>query len=74
MKKESTHPRVGIVLAPVDNGKAVIGVIDCPSCGREHFTVNFTSGLRRIRCGKDLANNPGIDDDGFSWLDLWVSF
>lgn len=63
--KRKHIPKVVLMIKPVDGGRAVIGVIDCPNCGQEHLTTNISCGERKIFCGSSED-----DDDGYSWVDI----
>lgn len=36
-----TQPSVILVMKPVDGGRAMIGMIECPHCGETHYTTNI---------------------------------
>jgi hypothetical protein len=59
-----THPSVMLVMKPVDGGRAMIGLIECPHCGETHYTTDIKCGERDIFCGTvgDGAQRP----DGYS--------
>jgi formylmethanofuran dehydrogenase subunit E len=54
-------PKVLLVMKPVDGGRAMIGIIECPYCGETHYTTQIECGQRSIFCGVD-AQRP----DGYS--------
>ena len=55
-------PPVSMVMKPVDGGRAVIGSIDCPHCGKEHLTTVIRCGEFILFCGLDEAGDTvGVD-------------
>ncbi len=56
-------PKVILMMKPVDGGRAVIGVMECPNCGQEHFTTDIRCGERRVFCGSGSDST-----DGHSWV------
>lgn len=56
-------PDVLLVMKPVDGGRAVIGIIECPHCGQTHFTAHIECGRRDLFCG---TQDPTVRPDGFS--------
>lgn len=65
MASTKSTVNVVMILRQVDGGRAVIGSIDCPVCGKEHLTVQIHCGELRVFCGK-ASPNP----DGWSWVDV----
>ena len=65
--KPKVIPKVMLMMKPVDGGAAMIGVIECPNCGQEHFTTNIECGDRRIFCG---TGGPDSPVDGWSWVSV----
>lgn len=60
--KNKSYPRVPMVMKPVDGGRAVIGLIECPCCGETHYTTQIECGEREVFCGLKKAVRP----DGYS--------
>jgi len=46
-------PKVALIVKPVDGGSGRIGLIECPHCGRLHFTFHLLAGARNVWCDKD---------------------
>lgn len=47
-----------MVMKPVDGGRAVIGLIECPRCGQDHFTTQIRCGeLSVFCCSGDIPNS-----------------
>ena len=44
-------PEVVLTMVQVDGGKTVVGVIDCPYCGHQHFTSKIECGETTVFCG-----------------------
>lgn len=65
MQSRNDAPKVSMTMRPVDGGRAVIGAVDCPVCGKEHLTVQIRCGDLRVFCG-DESPNP----DGWSWVSV----
>lgn len=57
--KDTDAKKTVLMLRPVDGGRAVIGAIDCPHCGKEHLTTQIGTGLLRVFCGDDWAPPSG---------------
>lgn len=56
-------------MKPVDGGKAMIGMIECPHCGQEHLTTNIKCGERDVYCGvpaSRVEGNETIRHDGYA--------
>ena len=66
MQSVNDVPKVVMIMRPVDGGRAVIGSVDCPHCGKEHLTVRIQTGRLRLFCGVVESPNP----DGWSWVDV----
>jgi hypothetical protein len=55
-------PSVAMVMKPVDGGRAVIGMIECPHCGREHLTTQIKCGELVVFCGlNEDGDTVGVD-------------
>ena len=52
-----------MVMKPVDGGRAVIGLIECPHCGETHYTTQIECGQRDVFCGQE-----GQRPDGYSTI------
>lgn len=65
MAVDSDKPSVVMVMRMVDGGRAVIGSIDCPHCGKEHLTVRVQCGDLRVFCGAESKSA-----DGWSWVSV----
>lgn len=63
MQSKHKAPSVVMTLRPVDGGRAVIGSVDCPHCGKEHLTCRVMCGDLRVYCG-----NESPEPDGWSWI------
>ena len=50
-------PRVIMVLRPVDGGKFMVGLIECPNCGETNYTANTNCGEMWVYCGKSTKDN-----------------
>lgn len=44
-------PKVVLTMTPVDGGKTMIGIIDCPYCGHQHYTSKIECGETTVFCG-----------------------
>lgn len=44
-------PDVLMLMKPVDGGRAVIGMVECPYCGADHFTTHIRCGDLEVFCG-----------------------
>lgn len=66
MPVKTDKPSVVMVMRMVDGGRAVIGSIDCPHCGKEHLTVRVQCGDLRVYCGVGVSSSP----DGWSWVSV----
>lgn len=55
-------------MKPVDGGRAVIGIIECPNCGQTHYTTQIECGFRKVFCGTGNVDNFGVGQDGYSEL------
>jgi hypothetical protein len=56
-----------MMIKPVDGGRAVIGVIECPHCGQTHFTAHIECGERQLFCGTGhTEDTENIRVDGYS--------
>jgi hypothetical protein len=42
---------VVMVMKPVDGGRAVIGIVECPQCGETHYTTQIRCGQLDVFCG-----------------------
>ncbi len=69
MTKTKAPPAV-MTMRPVDGGRAVIGSIDCPNCGKEHLTTVISTGERRVFCGVVDEENASSSGDGWTWIDI----
>jgi len=49
--KAERVPEVILTMVQVDGGKTVVGVIDCPYCGHQHFTSKIKCGETTVFCG-----------------------
>lgn len=58
-------PSVLMVMKPVDGGRAVIGMVECPHCGKEHLTTQIKCGELTLFCGLD-EDNKTVGTDGHS--------
>jgi len=56
---KKTHPKVVLNMRMVDGGRACIGSVDCPHCGKEHLTVQIRCGELRVFCGRDAKTADG---------------
>lgn len=62
-------PSVFLVMKPVDGGRAMIGLIECPNCGQDHFTTDLKCGERKVFCGTaNRDHRPAVGADGYSQL------
>lgn len=64
--EQQRRPNVLLMMKPVDGGRAVIGVIECPHCGQTHFTTDIRCGERDVFCGNAWEDNPTIRPDGYA--------
>ena len=64
--EKQRRPDVILVMKPVDGGRAMIGVIECPHCGQTHFTTNIECGERNLFCGLATVDAPTVRPDGYS--------
>lgn len=64
----SDIPTTVLMMKPVDGGRAMIGLIECPHCGETHYTTNLECGERKVFCGipRDPAKRGNIGCDGYS--------
>ena len=62
---EQVTPPVVLVMKPVDGGRAVIGIVECPHCGETHYTTQIRCGELQLFCGVG-AQRP----DGWSVVDV----
>ena len=62
-------PEVVLVMKPVDGGRAVIGLIECPHCGQDHYTTLIECGERKVFCGTGHTE-PTVGSDGYSAVDV----
>jgi hypothetical protein len=62
------HPEVLLVMKPVDGGRAVIGIFECPHCGETHYTTLIQCGERDVFCGTAGNASPTIRHDGWSTI------
>jgi len=60
------NPDVLLVMKPVDGGRAVIGIIECPHCGETHYTTLIQCGERDVFCGTAGNPAPTIRPDGYA--------
>lgn len=58
-------PSVVMMMKPVDGGRAVIGMVECPHCGKEHLTTQIKCGELKLFCGFDEHGNT-VGTDGYS--------
>lgn len=65
MNDKKRRPDVLLVMKPVDGGRAVIGLIECPHCGQEHFTTLIQCGERDVFCGL-AKDGQFIRADGYA--------
>lgn len=65
MKPVAPMPKVLLVMKPVDGGRAVIGLIECPHCGQDHYTTQIECGERRVFCGSGADSK-----DGYSFVSV----
>jgi hypothetical protein len=56
-------PPVVLIMKKVDGGAAVIGVLECPHCGQDHYTTRVNAGNLDVFCGR---NNGATRPDGWS--------
>lgn len=56
--KKQAVPDVLMVMKPVDGGRAVIGLIECPHCGQDHFTTQIRCGELHVFCQPGLCGDP----------------
>ena len=64
---------VVLVMKPVDGGRAVIGIIECPHCGQTHYTTQIDCGQRRVFCGTGHVEpdyDKRIGADGYSHVNV----
>ena len=59
-------PDCVMIVHDVDNGAACIGEIECPHCGRSHYSTYLTVGGRKVLCGLGITDSPGINENGWS--------
>lgn len=64
--EKQRRSEVLLVMKPVDGGRAVIGIIECPHCGETHFTTNIACGERDVFCGLTTADAPTVRPDGYA--------
>lgn len=65
--EKQRRPDVVLVMKPVDGGRAMIGVIECPHCGETHYTTQIECGERDVFCGtKNVAECPTVRSDGYA--------
>jgi hypothetical protein len=55
----SKIPKVMLVMKPVDGGRAMIGLIECPCCGETHYTTQIQCGERLVFCGVNAERPDG---------------
>lgn len=63
------RPDVILVMKPVDGGRAIIGIIECPHCGETHYTTQIECGERDLFCGLakwQTGECETIRPDGYS--------
>ena len=70
MNTTTPTPDVLLVMKPVDGGRAVIGIIECPHCGQTHFTTNIQCGPRLVFCGRPIDAGPGVRPDGHAEVNV----
>jgi hypothetical protein len=63
-RKKVVIPHVPMRMEQVDGGRAVIGLIDCPWCGKTHYTTQIDCGERTVFCG--TKNKKSERPDGRS--------
>jgi hypothetical protein len=51
--------RAIMIIKPVDGGRAAIGVVDCPICGKEHYTTQVRAGNLAVYCGLEYSKEDG---------------
>lgn len=69
--EKQRRPEVVLVMKPVDGGRAMIGMIECPHCGAEHLTTNISCGERDVYCGVPKFNTnecPAVRADGYATI------
>lgn len=59
-----------LVMKQVDGGKAVIGLIECPSCGETHYTTLIQCGERDMFCGTNCIGTDNVRSDGYTTVDV----
>jgi hypothetical protein len=64
--EQQRRPNVVMVMKPVDGGRAVIGLIECPHCGETHYTTQIQCGERDVFCGIARKDTPTIRPDGYA--------
>ena len=53
-------PEVVLTMVPVDGGKTMMGIIDCPYCGCQHYTSKIECGETTVFCGgRNNDSEPG---------------
>lgn len=62
--EKQRRPDVLLVMKPVDGGRAVIGIIECPHCGQTHYTTQIQCGERDVFCGN--ADSETVRSDGYA--------
>jgi len=67
--EKQRRPEVVLVMMPVDGGRAMIGLIECPHCGETHYTTQIQCGERDVYCGVprfNTADCPTVRPDGYA--------
>lgn len=54
-----TNMMAVMIIHPVDGGRACIGVVECPVCGKDHYTTQVRAGDLDVFCGPDATRGDG---------------
>ncbi len=61
------RPNVLLLMKPVDGGRAMIGIIECPHCGQTHYTTHIECGERTVFCGLGRIDDcETVRSDGYA--------